>query len=343
MSDNKSIETVVLDLDRYFGGKVKISNTESDKYQSAYSFTKKEEGGFVDNPKDKGGTTNKGVTQTVYTSWRLGQGLKDQSVRMITDEEADQIYRRDYWHGQLDLLHSCLSTAIFDARVNSGPGFVKIEGDTVSMPLIPLNKRDDMFKFSLSKISNLPALQQLGIALQVINLRERYIYRIVEEDPTQNVFLAGWLARINRLRGYCTLLAKGRIKTKEIKLSEMLDIEDEENTIEISELNEKVRALSPDKRRVLDKIFPGFTAMLPALGSIGLAISIIMTTWSLITKARKIAEKTGNPVATNAAKTAEDAIKASASTANAKKSWLSKTIRNFISKAKFTVPTTTGG
>ncbi len=83
--------------------------------------TLKEEGGFVDHPYDKGGATNKGVTQAVYDEYRVDNKLPKQSVRYITDDEAKDIYETRYWkpiHG--DELPIGVAMSLFDFAVNSG-------------------------------------------------------------------------------------------------------------------------------------------------------------------------------------------------------------------------------
>lgn len=79
------------------------------------------EGGFVNDPQDPGGATNRGVTQVVYDAWRLGEGLARRSVNLINDYEVGAIYRRNYWNAcRCDDLPSGLDYCIFDFAVNSG-------------------------------------------------------------------------------------------------------------------------------------------------------------------------------------------------------------------------------
>lgn len=79
------------------------------------------EGGFVNDPQDPGGATNRGVTQLVYDAWRLGEGLARRSVRLINDYEVGAIFRRQYWNAcRCDDLPAGLDYCIFDFAVNSG-------------------------------------------------------------------------------------------------------------------------------------------------------------------------------------------------------------------------------
>lgn len=90
-------------------------------YDAALSAVLKHEGGFVNDPKDPGGATNKGVTQAVYDGWRAKHGLVKQTVRSIADPEVASIYRAQYWDAiKGDDLPAGVDYATFDFAVNSG-------------------------------------------------------------------------------------------------------------------------------------------------------------------------------------------------------------------------------
>jgi lysozyme family protein len=79
------------------------------------------EGGYVNDPADPGGATNKGVTFRVYDAYRTRKGLETRDVRQITSEEVSDIYRLQYWnevHG--DELPAGVDYVLFDGAVNSG-------------------------------------------------------------------------------------------------------------------------------------------------------------------------------------------------------------------------------
>lgn len=80
------------------------------------------EGGYVDDPQDPGGETNKGITHKTYDAWRKRQGQPTRSVKHITPEEVAEIYRQQYWNKIAgDDLPSGVDYAVFDFAVNSGP------------------------------------------------------------------------------------------------------------------------------------------------------------------------------------------------------------------------------
>jgi hypothetical protein len=97
-----------------------------DKWARSIAFVRRWEGGYVDDPRDSGGATNKGITLGTYTRWRqqLGQQppTKD-DLRNITDDEVNRIYFEWYWlTSGADKLPWPLCLAHFDTSVNAGPG-----------------------------------------------------------------------------------------------------------------------------------------------------------------------------------------------------------------------------
>lgn len=79
------------------------------------------EGGKVDDPRDPGGRTNRGITQTTYTAWLRQQNRATADVYNITDADVQAIYKGEYWNRiEADNLPLGLDFACFDAGVNSG-------------------------------------------------------------------------------------------------------------------------------------------------------------------------------------------------------------------------------
>lgn len=80
------------------------------------------EGGFSDRADDPGGRTFKGVTQRVYDAYRDMNTQQRQDVKLIADNELQDLYRTQYWDKvEGDQLDPGLDLAVFDFAVNSGP------------------------------------------------------------------------------------------------------------------------------------------------------------------------------------------------------------------------------
>ena len=77
------------------------------------------EGGYVNDPHDRGGETNFGITKKFYP---------DVDIKNLTKEQAKHIYHTDYWRrGKCDEIPSRLRHIYFDMLVNFGKrGAVKV-------------------------------------------------------------------------------------------------------------------------------------------------------------------------------------------------------------------------
>jgi lysozyme family protein len=92
------------------------------KYPEALRRVLVHEGGYANHPDDPGGETMKGVTYRVYHAYRQRKGLEPRSVRFITDQELQEIYRLQYWNQcRADDLPPGVDYVVFDGAVNSGP------------------------------------------------------------------------------------------------------------------------------------------------------------------------------------------------------------------------------
>lgn len=80
------------------------------------------EGGNVDDPRDNGGRTSRGITQRVYTAYRTKLGKPAQDVFRASNDEVADIYKRQYWDVcKCDELPGGIDLIAFNAGINSGP------------------------------------------------------------------------------------------------------------------------------------------------------------------------------------------------------------------------------
>jgi lysozyme family protein len=96
--------------------------SELDNLYKALAFTLKWEGGYVNDPHDPGGETNKGITKLVYDNYRRLAKLPIQSVRLISANEIYDIYEHNYWlnMGCDKMKDIKLAISVFDFGVNGG-------------------------------------------------------------------------------------------------------------------------------------------------------------------------------------------------------------------------------
>lgn len=136
-------------------------------------FTLQYEGGYVNLESDRGGATNRGVTQKTYDHWRIAQGLEPQDVKLCSMEETSAIYQSEYWNFISNSTNNVpLLLCVFDASVHHGPARA------------------------------LNFLKQCNNDIdQYCNLRETFMKAIVAHNPSQQIFLHGWLNRVESVRG----------------------------------------------------------------------------------------------------------------------------------------------
>ena len=164
-------------------------------FVSALPFILRWEGGYVNNPNDRGGATNKGVTQRVYDDWRRKQGLAAADVRSLTDSETQLIYESGYWlPPKCDTLPSPLDQVQFDTAVNMGPGrAVKFLQQAVGA--MPVDGR-----YGPGTQSCVAGCDTGEALIAYCNAREAFYRDLTVRDPKQGVFLKGWMNRLNALR-----------------------------------------------------------------------------------------------------------------------------------------------
>lgn len=162
--------------------------------ETALPLVLKYEGGYVNDPDDKGGATNKGVTQKVYDLYRKSNKLELQSVRYITNKEIEDIYYNEYWvAGKCNDLPNKLAIAHFDTCVNSG---LKRGAKTLQRAIGVV---DDGI-IGNQTLATVKKYSETILVNKYLDERVRFLNIIVEKNPVQGKFLNGWLNRVKNLR-----------------------------------------------------------------------------------------------------------------------------------------------
>lgn len=147
------------------------------------------EGGFVDDPLDRGGATNFGITAKTLGEWRsLGRSATSAEVQALSMAEARAIYRANYVEPFLFVDDPDLLDVVVDCAVNSGVGqatkfLQRALGVAADGKVGPIT-RSAIGAAVLSKLK-----------YRVARARILFIGDIVVNDPSQVRFLRGWLNR----------------------------------------------------------------------------------------------------------------------------------------------------
>ncbi len=147
------------------------------------------EGGFVDHPQDRGGPTKFGITLETLAAWRGGP-VTSNDVAALSAAEAKRIYLARYVTDPgFERLPDPLRELIVDAAVNHGvkraiellQRALGVEADGVFGPITK---------------ARLEALDPHEAYRRLLAERVRFYGRIVRLNPSQVVFISGWLARM---------------------------------------------------------------------------------------------------------------------------------------------------
>jgi lysozyme family protein len=159
----------------------------------AYPLTSKHEGGYVNDPTDRGGETYAGITRKNYPTW-AGWATIDQQPRKKNEiipslaDEVKEFYRVMYWNKQSlsGLKSQKVANAIYDWNINSGAIAIKAIQRLI-------NVADDGYIGG----DTLKAINAAGDGVLSKYIEERIAFykRIVEKDPSQTKFLKGWVNR----------------------------------------------------------------------------------------------------------------------------------------------------
>lgn len=172
----------------------------NERFEECLGFVLRWEGGYSDgtgkNSADRGGATNRGITQKVFDEYRVRKGLPRQPVSGISGDEVRSIYHGSYWtpiHG--DDLPMPIDLVLFDSAVNCG---VK---QAVRFLQRALNIPDDgifgpVTEHSLETTIYPPE----DIATRVIEQRDTFYEKLILNDSRQAIFAKGWERRLNALR-----------------------------------------------------------------------------------------------------------------------------------------------
>ncbi len=152
------------------------------------------EGGYVNDPDDPGGATNKGITQKTYDAWQKSKSLPQKAVRRISDAEVEAIYHRDYWiKGKCDALPWPASLAHCDACVNHGPR------NAAKLLQRAAGVADDGIIGPIT-LDAVGGMHSDVLINRMLWERLEFYEAIARRRAASRKFLLAWLSRVNHLR-----------------------------------------------------------------------------------------------------------------------------------------------
>lgn len=168
-------------------------------FQTAVEHIFNVEGGFCSHQNDAGGPTNFGVTLATLSRHR-GETCTADDVRALTKDEATAIYLMLYWRAtNLDLLENeAVATIVFDQVVNRGPRVaVRALQAVLQSTFAPDLAVDGILGPKTANAAN--CAPQTKLALKLVAEAQRGYLGLWRHQPSQGVFLQGWIARTWKL------------------------------------------------------------------------------------------------------------------------------------------------
>ncbi len=189
----------------------------ADNFPIANKFTAQWEGGLTDHPADRGQITNYGVSLVFLSGLAESQFNRDVLERMgirlpitrnviinLTEAQAAALFRWQFWDKlNLDSIPLRPAVVLYDAAVNSGPSqSIKLAQRgynrcvAYGQPLVVDGIMGPATRAAMQFADTDKCLTAM------LSEREKFFQTIVDNKPSQQAFLKGWLNRVKDLRRY---------------------------------------------------------------------------------------------------------------------------------------------
>lgn len=153
------------------------------------------EGGFSDDPADRGGETNMGVT---LATWRQvgydkdGDGdIDGNDIRILSVEDATMILKKYYWDRWRadEIINQSVANILVDWVWCSGKW-----GIVIPQKILGVKADGIVGEKTIEKIN---LVNPFKLLIEIYNARVSFIKNIIKKDPSQKKFEAGWMNRLN--------------------------------------------------------------------------------------------------------------------------------------------------
>ena len=149
-------------------------------FMSCVSLVIKDEGGYVNDPADRGGETKFGISKRAYPN---------ENIKEMSYEKARSIYKRDYWDvSRCEELPEEIRYIHFDTAVNMG----------ARMAVKLLQRASGITDDGIFGKQTLNASKHVTLERYA---QERILQYndLVKQRPINAKFLKGWTNRVNRI------------------------------------------------------------------------------------------------------------------------------------------------
>lgn len=178
-----------------------------ENFAKAWQYVRQNEGGYSNHKSDRGGESNYGVSLRFLRSVGLGDGdincdgqINGEDIRLLPESTAQSLYKTYFWNSANceSIENSRVAVKFFDMCVNFGVNtaskimqkalnnissdFLLIDGLIGPKSLEKINKADPD-----------------ALLRELVRLTSQEYREIIENSPSQQKFLKGWLSRAERV------------------------------------------------------------------------------------------------------------------------------------------------
>ena len=191
------------------------------EFEIAYGETEIREGGYVNDPADRGGETHAGISRRFHPGWagwqiidQIKRDHPEDFMKRVDDSErltqlAKDLYRQHYWapiRGD-EIPNQQIANKLFDTGVNQGVAR-SVKYLQEGLNLLNRNQQNYADVDIDGRLGN-QTLTTLGEFLQLENGRADYLLKlmnlmqansyieIMRRDSSQERFARGWLNRVD--------------------------------------------------------------------------------------------------------------------------------------------------
>lgn len=173
-------------------------------FKIAYDKTAKFEGGYANHPNDKGGETYKGIARNFFPKWKgwlVIDKLDKKDVKKLNSilahdnqiqEWVHRFYQDNFW-SQIrgnEIQDQEVANNIYDFAVNSG-----VSRAIKYMQMVLGVEVDG--KFGPVTLGKLNTFGEMTFVNKYKKERLDFLNKVVQNNPSQKTFLAGWTSRVN--------------------------------------------------------------------------------------------------------------------------------------------------
>lgn len=174
-------------------------------YDQALAALLADEGGRVQNSKDPGGRTNRGITQRTFDAWQDAHRLPRRDVWTITEAEAGAIYRNRYFDPvHFDALPAGVGYCVIDESANSGPHQAALDLQRA----LGVTADGAIGVLTLAAAAKADPAELIG---KLCDVRLGFMRRCKAKDGSLlwRVFGNGWKNRVAKVRARALAMAAG--------------------------------------------------------------------------------------------------------------------------------------